>query len=376
MNVLTTEGALSRKRLVENLIMSSARIAYHILVVGLSAAFALSLPFIVTLVAKNLLVYWSLIGNDKIFLTSVEMALTIFLIFLSSYLSRSWKDRKLSNMARGAGLVFGTSTRGILVRRRMKKLKEREGFARDVMVIGSTGYRTFVDPRGDLHNVVKNCRQAKIMFVNPNSEGAKARAKGILDPDITPESLGEQIRKSIDYLKGLKASQKDIRLKLYEDIPLLKVTILGDFIWIQHYHAGFDVQSMPEYVFKHDQNTGSLYIPFYQYFLTRWNNPDIPEYDFDTDELVYKDTAGKEARREKFDETKMDVISNRSRSNQLIERETSALLRAFGNRFNMREVFTEERQKRLGGLRPRGKEFFLLSSRNSACETSGWTTVL
>ncbi len=108
MNVLTTEGALSRKRSVENLIMSSARIAYHILVVGLSAAFALSLPFIVTLVAKNLLVYWSLIGNDKIFLTSVEMALTIFLIFLSSYLTRSWKDRKLSNMARGAGLVFGT----------------------------------------------------------------------------------------------------------------------------------------------------------------------------------------------------------------------------------------------------------------------------
>jgi hypothetical protein len=376
MNVLGNEVALSKKRFVEDLIIGSARIAHHILVVGLSAAFALSLPFTVTFIAKNLLVYWSLIGNERVFLTSIEMALTISLIFFSSYISRSWKDRKLSNMARGAGLVFGTSTRGLFVRRRMKKLKEKEGFARDVMVIGSTGYRTFVDPGGDLHNVIKNCREAKIMFLHPNSEGAGARAKSVLDPDITPESLGEQIKKSIDYLKGLRAAQKNIKLKLYDDMPLLKLTIVGDYIWIQHYHAGFDVQSMPEYVFKHDQNTGSLYIPFYQYFLTRWNNPDIPEYDFDTGELVYRDAAGNEARREKFDESKKGIAPNPDSSNHLIEKSLSPLPRALGNRSNIRNAFTEERQKRLGGLCPRGKEFFLLNSKSPACEIAGWMTIL
>jgi hypothetical protein len=69
---------------------------------------------------------------------------------------------------------------------------------------------------------------------------------------------------------------------------------------MKHYHPGIDAQAMPEYVFKHDQNPGSLYTYFYQYFLIRWNNTDIPEYDFDTDELVYRDIDGNEVRREFF----------------------------------------------------------------------------
>jgi len=81
------------------------------------------------------------------------------------------------------------------MKRRIKKLKERQGIARDVMVISSTGFRTFVDPKGELHQVIQNCRKAKILLLNPNSEGAIARAKGIPDPDVTPETFGEQIRK-------------------------------------------------------------------------------------------------------------------------------------------------------------------------------------
>ncbi len=221
-------------------------------------------------------------------------------------------------MARDAGLVSVTPARGLLARRRTRKLKEKEGFARDIMVIGSTGFRTFVDPKGDLHHVIKDCREAKIMLLHPFGEGASARAKSILEPGITPESFGEQIKKSIDFLKGLKAVQKNVRLKLYQDVPLLKLSILGDHIWIQHYHAGMDVQSMPEYVFKHDQNTGSLYIPFYQYFLTRWNNPDLPEYDLDTDELIYRDSAGNVIRRERFDQMKREVSININPSHHLV----------------------------------------------------------
>jgi hypothetical protein len=57
---------------------------------------------------------------------------------------------------------------------------------------------------------------------------------------------------------------------------------------------------MPEYVFYHGQNPGSLYTYFYQYFLARWNDPNIPEYALDTDELIYRDNAGNEIRRESF----------------------------------------------------------------------------
>ena len=311
------ELTVDNMRISEDLIKGSMRIFYHVAVMALSAAFALSLPLTANFFAKEFLVYWSFIGNEKTFLISVEMALAISLVLFFNYISRSWKDRKLSNMARDAGLVSLTPTKGLLARRRMRKLKEKEGFARDVMVIGSTGFRTFVDPKGDLHHVIKNCREAKIMLLHPYSEGASARAKSILDPGVTPEIFAEQIRRSIDFLKELKAVQKKVRLKLYQDIPLLKLSILGDYIWIRHYHAGLDVQSLPEYVFKHDQNSGSLYIPFYQYFLTRWNHPDIPEYDLDTDELLHRDLAGNVIRRERLDQIKREASPNTDPSNHL-----------------------------------------------------------
>jgi len=280
-----------------------AHVSYHIIVVALSAGFALTLPLTTAFLARNILKYWSFIQNDKLFLLSVEMALAILLVLFSNHIRRSWKDRRLSKMARSTGLVYVTPTKGFYVRERIRKLRERQGIARDVMVLGSTGFRTFVDPKGELHHVIQNCREAKIMLLNPDSEGATVRAKSILSPEITPERLGEQIRKSIGFLKDLRAVQKNIQLKLYPDTPFLKLSILGDYLWVQHYHVGLDVEMMPKYVFKHDQNPGSLYVPFYEYFLMRWNHPYLPEYDLNADELVYRDLAGNELRREKFKET-------------------------------------------------------------------------
>lgn len=288
-------------RTVKNL----SSLLYHIGIVILSALIALSLPSVISLAARKLLAYWSLVENEEIFLITVEIAVAVLLIFFLHSAGKSWQDRRLSRMARYAGLVSVTPVTGFLGRRKARKLKEREGIARDVMVIGSTGFSTFVDPRGDLHNVLLNCREAKIMLLDPLREGAVARAKSIPDPDISPEIFREQIVRSIDFLKGLKAAQKNIRLKLYPDMPLLKMAVLGDHICIRYYHTGLNVRNMPEYVFKHDQNPGSLYSPFYQYFLARWNDPDIPEYDLDTDELVYRDRSRNEVRREMFNEVTM-----------------------------------------------------------------------
>jgi len=93
------------------------------------------------------------------------------------------------------------------------------------------------------------------------------------------------------------------------------MTILGDYIWLQHYQPGLDVQRMPRYVFKHDPNIGSLYFPFYQYFLGKWNNPTIPEYDLETDQLVYRDAAGNELRREKANGPKTKGVTNTDPTN-------------------------------------------------------------
>jgi hypothetical protein len=277
-----------------------AHIGYHILIIVLSAAIALSLPFMIGFIARKFLLYWAVIENEKIFLVSVEIFLAVVLIVFFNNFWRSMKERKLSRMARGAGLVFAAPTGGLSARRRVRKLKEKHGYARDVMIMGSTGFRTFVSPEGDMHKVIRDCRESKIMLLDPFGEGASERARGINTPDITPENFRDQILKSIDFLKGLRAVGRNIRLKLYPDIPLLKLAILGDYISVQHYHAGLDVMNMPEYVFYHGQNPGSLYTYFYQYFLARWNDPNIPEYALDTDALIYRDNAGNEIRRESF----------------------------------------------------------------------------
>jgi hypothetical protein len=282
-----------------------SQILYHIGIVVVSAAAALSLPWAAGFLARKFLVYWSLIEHEKIFLVSVEITVAALLIFGLHAAGKSWQDRRLSRMARYAGMVSVTPVTGFFARRRARKLKEKEGFARDLKLIGSTGFRTFTDPQGDLHKVLLNCREAKIMLLDPLREGAAMRAKSIPDPDISPEILREQIIRSIDFLKGLKAAQKNIRLKLYPDMPLLKLAVLGDHVFLRYYHTGLNVRSLPEYAFKHDQNPGGLYSPFHQYFFMRWNDSAIPEYDLDTDELVYRDGNGNEVKREAFNEVVM-----------------------------------------------------------------------
>ena len=278
---------------------------YHIVVIFLGAAIALSLPWTASFLAGKFLEFWAYVENEKLFLVAIEITAAVLLVLLFNYAADSWRERSLSRMAKSAGLALVARSRGFLMRKKLKELKERNGFGRDIMVMGSTGYRTFVDPEGDLHRVLQRCRGAKIMLLDPLKDGAISRAKSIPDPDISPESLREQIIRSIDFLKELKGAQKNIRLKLYQDMPLLKLAILGDVLCLRHYHTGLHVDDLPEYVFRHDHDPGGLYSPFYQYFLSRWSDPAIPEYDLDTDELVYRDRSGSEVRREKFNEVPM-----------------------------------------------------------------------
>ena len=296
---LSTTTWLDKKSL-KRFLNGVAQVIFHVLLVALSAAIALSLPFMVGLIGKNFWGYWSLIERDNIYLISVEIVTAVMLLLLLNYIARSWRDRKMAKMARSAGLIYSLPAKGMFVQRKIRKLKRSHGYVRDVMIISSTGFRTFVDPRGELHGVLQHCRGAKIMLLNPRGEGAAARARSILDPSVTPETFSEQIKRSVDFLKGLRAG-KNIRLKLYDDTPFLKLAILGDYVWIKHYHPGLDVQSMPEYVFEHDQNPGGLYTPFYHYFLARWENPAFSEYDLETHELIYRDASGKEISREKTD---------------------------------------------------------------------------
>jgi hypothetical protein len=286
---------------VEERAKGAAHLLYHIGIIALSAGIVLSLPYSFSFIARFLLKSWSFIADEKLFLVAVEIVLAVLLVLFFNSLGRNWTDKKFARMARKAGLLYVYPGGGTLARRRIRQVKEKVGLARDLLGIFSTGFQTLVNPGGDLHDVIRNCREAKIMLLNPYSEGAAVRAKGFLDPEITPERCRDQIRKTIHFLKELKETQKSIRLKLYSDAPFLKLSVLGETLWLRHYHPSLDIAQMPEYGFEHNQNTGNLFTPLYHYCLLRWSDPAIPEYDLETDELIYRDASGNMIRREPFE---------------------------------------------------------------------------
>ncbi len=289
-----------RKNVWANALNRASHVLYHLSVIVISAGIAMLLPLFVGAAARGLLAYWSLVENEKIFLMATEIGFAMLLIVATDSVRRNWQARRLARIAKVAGLARAFPGRGPLVLRKIRRLKEKHGAARDVWIIGSTGARTFADPGGELHEVLKRCRSARIMLLNPSSEGARTRVKSILAPEVTLDQFRDQIIRSLDFLRGLKGAQKTIRLKLYEDAPFLKLAILGDHAWVKLYHPGLDVQAMPEYAFEHDQNPGSLHTALYQYFLRAWES--APEYDLETDEVVYRDRRGRELKRVPFGE--------------------------------------------------------------------------
>ena len=288
---------MTRERLVEvrRRLSGTGHVGYHIGLVSVSATIAMSLPY----AAQGFLTYWGLVKNEKMYLVSAEIAVAMVLIIVLNFLGRSLRDGKLAKAARGAGLVHVFPGGRRVSSARITSLIQDHGFPRHVMIIGSTG-NTFVDPDGDLHFVLKHCLEAKVMLMNPSSENARARAQSIFHPDITLESLMAQTRASIEYLKRLRAAQKNVRVKFYSDDPNVKLAILGDHIWLQHYHTNLDIQYMPMYAFQYNPKEHGLYTIFYQLFVEKWEHLDTPEYDLETDDLVYRWEDGTEKRRVPF----------------------------------------------------------------------------
>ncbi len=276
-------------------------ISYHIIIIILSAALALFFPYFLSAAAKFVLRFWTIIENEKIFKLASEIATAVILVLFFNMKTRGWEYRRLARMAKTAGLVQAIPSKGIFRKRRIKKMKRELGFSRELMIIGSTGYRSVLDPKGDLHEAVQHCREAKIMLLNPCKEGAIMRAQSIPAPEITSELIQKQIMISINFLKKLQAGKKNIQLKLYPEQPLLKLVIIGDFVFLQDYATGPNICHLPEYAFKNQPKHSGLYILLYRYFLSRWQDANIPEFDLETDELIYRDQAGNELSRERFD---------------------------------------------------------------------------
>jgi len=273
------------------------QILSHGAVTILAVAIAFSLPGFANYILNE---WWPEVEGNANLLLGTEIALASVLALVFNMAKIAWDHRQRVLIARLASLVYARNAdTGWWSRRRERALVNQLTTARDAYVLTLTGYDTLVAEDSLLRPVIDKAYEIRVMLVNPCGPGLRRRAES-LPSEITVLTLHTEIEATIGALSALRKYGKKVKLKFYDEEPFWKLVVLGDYIWVQHCHSGFVVKEQPEYVFalQHTEPRHGLFVPFYMIFLNYWNDPRHPEYDFDTNELVYRDAAGRETGRE------------------------------------------------------------------------------
>jgi hypothetical protein len=283
-----------------NFVSGLRQILSHGAVTVLAVAIAFSLPGFANYILNE---WWPEVESNANLLLATEIALASVLALVFNLATIAWDHRQRVLTTRLASLVHArNSDAGWLARRRERALVEQLTTARDAFVLTLTGYDTLVAADSMLRPVIEKAYEIRVMLINPVGEGLRRRAES-LPPEITVLTLHKEIEATIGALSKLRKYGKKVKLKFYDEEPFWKLVVLGDYIWVQHCHSGFVVREQPEYVFalQHTEPRHGLFVPFYMIFLNHWNDARHPEYDFDSNELVYRDAGGKETGREVLD---------------------------------------------------------------------------
>lgn len=289
--------AIHRGASPHSLLSGLRQILSHGAVTILAVAIAFSLPGFANYILNE---WWPEVESNANLLLGTEIALASILALMFNMATIAWDHRQRVRTARLASLVYARNANaGWWSRRRERALVEQLTTARDAFVLTLTGYDTLVAADSLLRPVIEKAYEIRVMLVNPCGRGLRQRAE-TLPPEVTVLTLHTEIEATIGALSALRKYGKKVNLKFYDEEPFWKLVVLGDYIWVQHCHSGFVVREQPEYVFalQHTEPRHGLFVPFYMVFLNCWNDTRHPEYDFDTNELVYRDAGGKETGRE------------------------------------------------------------------------------
>ena len=272
------------------------QIFLHGIITVLAVIIAFSLPEAANYILNE---WWPEVERNANLLLATEIALASVLALLFNLAKIAWNHRQGLAIQRLASLVYARDARrSWWSRRRERALVAEFPAARDAFVLTLTGHDTFLAGDSLLRGLIEKAYEIRILLVNPLGDGLRKRADS-LPPEITVLSLHNEIEATVGYLSALRKFGKKIKVKFYDEEPFWKLVVLGDYVWVQHCHSGFAVRQQPEYVFalQHREPRHGLFVPFYMLFLDEWNDPNHPEYDFDSNDLVYRDPSGKETRR-------------------------------------------------------------------------------
>ncbi|MGH8848108.1 MAG: hypothetical protein ACREXQ_12850 [Polaromonas sp.] len=272
----------------------------HVMSHGVITLLAVAIAFAAPSAARYILyVWWPRVELNSSLLLATEILLASTLMVLFNLWKRAWDNRHRLTSAKMASLVFARHPgKGWLSKIHERNLVRSLPAARDACILSLTGYDTLIARESLLKTVFTTAYEIRVMLLNPLGEAARKRVES-LPEQITLSTLHEEIAASIAFLNECRKSGKKVSLKFYDHDPFWKIVVLDDRVWVQHCHTGRELKEQAEYVFglHHADPSQGLFVPFYTYFLHKWNEVGHREYDFDAAELVQRDATGNESGR-------------------------------------------------------------------------------
>lgn len=263
------------------------QIFFHLAVSGLALAIAFSLPAVATFVLDD---WWPRVAASSKLLLATELGLAAALVLAFNALRLAWEGLRARRMRDMAALVQVRRDGG------GKAGPEAMLAARDALIVSVTGFHTFAAEKAPFRDLVNRCFEARVLLLNPFSEGARARIRSLPDPGRAEALYREEIGASIAFLRSLWEAGRRVRLKIYDAAPFWSIVVAGEHAWVRYCHDGYPLATQPDYVFalRRDQPTQGLFPPFCSYALDQWNDPRNAEYDFATGDLVLRSAEGAE----------------------------------------------------------------------------------
>lgn len=278
----------------------------HVVITLLAVGIAFSLP----VVAKYVLYYWwPKVEEDSQLLLITEISFATVLVLLFNISKIAWDGRRSMQMNRIASLVYAREGNGWVSRWKDRDMRKKIASVRDVYIMSITG-DTFSSKNSDLQKTMELAYEIRVMLANPYGKGMASRAQALDEPEAMLQTWRQETEASIAYLRKLAAAGKKVKLKFYEEPPFWKLVVTGEYVWVQYCNEGHEVKTQPEYVFglQHGNPQRGLFAPFYKYFLNQWQDSHHPEFNFENNELIYRNGGGNEIRRTAFPPVEEDVL--------------------------------------------------------------------
>ena len=269
----------------------------HVTISLLAIGIAFSLPAFAQYI---LYTWWPKVEDSSRLLMLTEVTFAAVLVLLFNISKIAWDNRRRLKANALASLVHAREGNDWFTRRNDQRIRKNLLGTREISILSVTG-KEILDHDNWVRHVLNESHEVRVLLMHPEGSGAYERTRLSAKPEAVRALYRQEIEAAINFLAELVAAGKRVHIRFYDTVPFWRMVVAGDYVQVQYCH-GTVMGQWPEYIFalRKDQPGKGLFTPFYMNFLTQWQNQQLPEYDFATKQLIYRNNNGDEIKRESF----------------------------------------------------------------------------